>query len=269
MNWLPSSLTGVVKDLLRDDPRVLSVLGTVCGATTSDPVVALTFDDGPHRHNTEAILSVLATHAAQATFFVVGERAEAARSLVEEIVAAGHEIGLHGQVHDDLTRYSPRQAWRTIHEGRASLEQLTGKEVTFFRPPFGTQGLVSYTAVRAAGMDAVGWTSSARDFYALELDRHVSIGLAELSRGGILLLHDGPPSAPDRQATLVGRLLDAIGELGWTGMRVGALLDGREAYRRLWFRHREAALLDEVQPLLLTEDAARRADRQSAGDDSR
>ncbi len=41
------------------------------------PMVALTFDDGPHSENTEIILDVLKQYNARATFFVVGYNAEA------------------------------------------------------------------------------------------------------------------------------------------------------------------------------------------------
>src|SRR5690349_16359425 len=56
---------------------------------TTDPVFALTFDDGPGASTTPALLEVLATHRAKATFFLVGERVEKHPGLVADIVAAG------------------------------------------------------------------------------------------------------------------------------------------------------------------------------------
>lgn len=43
---------------------------------TTEKVIALTFDDGPHPTYTPQILNVLAKYDAKATFFVIGEHAK-------------------------------------------------------------------------------------------------------------------------------------------------------------------------------------------------
>ena len=67
----------------------------VASFRTSQPLVALTVDDGPHPATTPALLDVLARAGAVATFFVIGERARAHPALLPGIVAAGHELGNH------------------------------------------------------------------------------------------------------------------------------------------------------------------------------
>lgn len=62
---------------------------------TDRPVVALTIDDGPDPETTPRILRVLARHGARATFFLIGDRAEAHDSLVARLVGEGHELGNH------------------------------------------------------------------------------------------------------------------------------------------------------------------------------
>ncbi len=57
---------------------------------TSEPVAALTFDDGPDPVNTPQVLDILARHNVRATFFLVGEHARQHPELVERIRAAGH-----------------------------------------------------------------------------------------------------------------------------------------------------------------------------------
>src|SRR4051812_4444117 len=61
--------------------------------------VGLTFDDGPHPRATPAVLELLAERGATATFFVVGEQVRRTGTLVDDIVAAGHCIALHGDRH--------------------------------------------------------------------------------------------------------------------------------------------------------------------------
>src|SRR4051812_3475218 len=62
-------------------------------------VLALTFDDGPDPRGTPAVLAALAEAAATATFFVLGERVERRPEMVEAVLAAGHEVEVHGYAH--------------------------------------------------------------------------------------------------------------------------------------------------------------------------
>ena len=43
---------------------------------TDEKLIALTFDDGPHPHNTDAVLAVLAKYDVKATFFEIGRNIE-------------------------------------------------------------------------------------------------------------------------------------------------------------------------------------------------
>src|SRR4051794_27259726 len=77
----------------------LQPLGSVSGARTEERVVALTFDDGPDPRWTPGVLDALDEAGARATFFALCELAEAEPALTNRIVAAGHELGLHGPDH--------------------------------------------------------------------------------------------------------------------------------------------------------------------------
>ena len=59
------------------------------------PLVALSFDDGPHPENTPRVLEILQRYDARATFFLIGDRAERQPDVVAAIRAGGHEIGNH------------------------------------------------------------------------------------------------------------------------------------------------------------------------------
>ncbi len=53
---------------------------------------------------TDRILGTLAAHGARATFFVVGELAEAHPELLRTIAAGGHELAVHGYRHEPMAR---------------------------------------------------------------------------------------------------------------------------------------------------------------------
>lgn len=62
---------------------------------TREPLVALTFDDGPDSLWTPRILDLLHQHGAKATFFLITDRVPGQEALLQRMVEEGHEIGNH------------------------------------------------------------------------------------------------------------------------------------------------------------------------------
>src|SRR5262245_40488691 len=62
---------------------------------TSEPLVALSFDDGPDPTFTPQVLDILTHHGAHATFFLIAERALPRPDLVARIRTEGHEVASH------------------------------------------------------------------------------------------------------------------------------------------------------------------------------
>lgn len=70
--------------------------GVIYFAETDDAKIALTIDDAPSAAETRVILDVLEKHAVKATFFIIGEAAEAYPEIVEDIRRQGHGLANHG-----------------------------------------------------------------------------------------------------------------------------------------------------------------------------
>ena len=70
----------------------------------NEKYIALTFDDGPNSNVTPQVLEALAEHDAKATFFMLGSQATANPSMAKEIAMAGHEIGNHTNLHQNLVK---------------------------------------------------------------------------------------------------------------------------------------------------------------------
>ena len=66
------------------------------------PMVALTFDDGPHAVYTDQILDILEEHGAVATFFEVARNLPKAPEAVRRAAGMGCEIGSHSYRHANL-----------------------------------------------------------------------------------------------------------------------------------------------------------------------
>ncbi|MBB1473039.1 polysaccharide deacetylase family protein [Luteimonas sp. MC1782] len=178
------------------------------------PEVWLTIDDGPS-NDTPAILDLLDTHAARATFFLVGARAEARPALVREIAARGHGIGNHSQRHPQARFWAlgPAAMRREILECQATLARITGRAPRWFRAVVGHANPFVHAPLREAGLARVAW--SARGYDAVESDpvriaQRVARGLAP---GAIVLLHEGAPHG--RSVEAVAEVLRAVEAAGY------------------------------------------------------
>ncbi|HVE74944.1 MAG TPA: polysaccharide deacetylase family protein [Mycobacteriales bacterium] len=177
---------------VKAEPRMPSSTRLLWRAQTDEPVLALTFDDGPDPAYTVPLLETLAEHDVQATFFLVGERAVQHRNLLRRQLAGRHELGNHTWGHTDLSMLS--RAETRLELGRTSqvIHDISGTAPAVLRPPWGR---ISGTAMHIAAeqaMDVMVW-----DVRLLEADRdaagNVEHVLGELRPGMVLLAHDAGP----------------------------------------------------------------------------
>ncbi|MBM0227728.1 polysaccharide deacetylase family protein [Micromonospora sp. ATA51] len=158
--------------------------------------VALTFDDGPDPESTPWFLEVLAEHRVRATFFLLGAMLQRAPALGREIVAAGHEVALHGWEHHNLLLRGPVATVRDLTRARALIVAVTGRTPRFLRPPYGVLTGASLFAARRLGLKPVLWSSWGRDWTREATAESVLDTVrGGLSGGGTILLHDSSCAA--------------------------------------------------------------------------
>ena len=102
------------------------------------PVVALTFDDGPHFALTPRLLDTLKAKGVHATFFVVGQNAKQYPAILKRAVAQGHEIGNHSWSHPNLAKMSDEAVKKELNDTSDAIEAAIGKRPTLMRPPYGS-----------------------------------------------------------------------------------------------------------------------------------
>jgi len=172
--------------------RLFPVVTRVAGAKG----VALTFDDGPDR-STSVFLETLSDAKVTATFFVTGEQVARHRTVLDETIAAGHEIGVHGYTHRHHLLMTPGQVADELERARATVEDATGQSVTLFRPPHGIFSLASWFAVGRCGWRRVLWSRWGKDWSANATRESILERVGYPMAGDIVLLHDS-----DRYASL-------------------------------------------------------------------
>ncbi|MBK5230886.1 MAG: polysaccharide deacetylase family protein [Thermoleophilia bacterium] len=187
-----------------------------------DPAgVALTFDDGPHREGTPAVLELLDAAGVSATFFLVGEQVERDRGLAREIAERGHAIGLHCHRHRNLLRLTPRQLAGDLKRARAEIAAATGVQTTLYRPPYGVFSAAGIAIARRNGWRPLLWSKAGNDWQAKATAASIAERVTrDLGPGDVLLLHDADYySAPDswrRTAAALPAVLERVAALGLT-----------------------------------------------------
>ncbi|WP_085369087.1 polysaccharide deacetylase family protein [Leifsonia sp. NCR5] len=176
--------------------RVGAPVGSVMRVRTDAPLVALTFDDGPVDGGTQKVLAALGDAGATATFFVLLTRVRRAPALLRDVVAAGHEIALHGPDHRRLTTLPPDSIRSRMRDSRSELEDAAGVPVRWFRPPYGAQNMRIWRATRAAGMTPVLWGPTLADWRTTSTEERLRLAV-QGERGAIILGHDGFADAVD------------------------------------------------------------------------
>lgn len=159
-------------------------------ARTTEPIVALTFDDGPCHPYTEQLLRVLEQEDARATFFMPGVNVRREPRLAAE-VASAHAVGNHTYGHPRLTWASITRARDEILRGQEAIAAATGVTPRIFRTPHGWYGPQVISAAEGLGLACVGWSVMAWDWNrppAETIEHRIQRGA---SPGGIALLHDG------------------------------------------------------------------------------
>lgn len=208
--------------------RLFPVLTRVDGA----PDVALTFDDGPDR-STEIFLEILQRANATATFFVVGEQVEMFPSLVQEMVAAGHEIGVHGYTHRHPLLQMPRQVHDDLARAKYTIERAIDRQTTLYRPPHGIFSLASWLETGGLGWRRVLWSRWGKDWRADATPDSIMQLVGKPDGGDIVLLHDSDryavPGSWRRTVIALPRIIELIKEQGLQAKSISSLLGAASA----------------------------------------
>jgi peptidoglycan/xylan/chitin deacetylase (PgdA/CDA1 family) len=173
---------------------------------TSRSLVALSFDDSPHPIFTPQVLDILNQHNAQATFFLIGERALRHPDLVARIKAAGHEVANHYFTDGSLLHHSDAVFIENLKQTETALGITPGTK--FFRPPGGLARPNQLRLAQAHGYECV--LGSAYPHDPLHPPVWYISWLVEknLAPGTIVILHDGI-SNPTRTLRALPQLLAA------------------------------------------------------------
>jgi peptidoglycan/xylan/chitin deacetylase (PgdA/CDA1 family) len=155
-------------------------------------VMVLTFDDGPSKKLTPAILKILAQNHEKATFFLLGRNIAGKEEIVRQIAQQGHEICSHGYDHLHYWQVSPMRAINDIKQGWRAIDAALGSKGGryIFRPPYGKINLIALLYLLWCRVPIVYWLVDSGDTWKLKPDSQRIAVLAEQAGGAVSLAHD-------------------------------------------------------------------------------
>jgi peptidoglycan/xylan/chitin deacetylase (PgdA/CDA1 family) len=201
-------------------------IGRLRQACKAERLIALTYDDGPSVQVTTALLDILRSRNAVATFFLLGHKLDALQEVVARIVSDGHEIGSHSYAHFHAWQRDPVSVFFDIQKGLRAVRAMAACRL--FRAPYGKLTLGSMIQVRLQGCRQSWWTIDSTDTWETPRSVEAIINQVRAQGGGVVLLHDLDLSAKTERENflldLTRGLLDLAENDGFRICRLGELI---------------------------------------------
>ena len=154
----------------------------------SQPIIALTFDDGPNTVITPQVLNILKENDAVGTFFLIAQNiTPESAEVVRRAVAQGCDIENHSLTHGFMDKMSAEEIRAEVKACTDQIVAITGRAPQFFRPPFIAVNQtmydnIDYTFICGAGCE--DWVPT------VTAEQRAERVLAGAEDGQIVLLHD-------------------------------------------------------------------------------
>ena len=218
---MAGSTVVVTQPLWAFDALAWAIPRIVWKVETTEPLVALSFDDGPAPDHTPQVLEMLSKHRAHATFFLIGDRAAAHAELLGRLRSEGHELGNHYFTIRSTIRASDEDFLANLTRTEEILS-LHGP-IKLFRPP---GGLIRSSHLRLA--EERGYRVILGSAYPYDGSHPPPAYIRwlvtkNLARGVIIILHDGIAD-PSRMISALDSILVSGERKGLRFVTVGELL---------------------------------------------
>ncbi|MBK8476376.1 MAG: polysaccharide deacetylase family protein [Opitutaceae bacterium] len=171
----------------------LLLLGSLTAADTKPIRVAMIFDDGPHAEQTAKLLALFAEEKVHVTFGTVGKNAEKHPGLLQQVVAAGHEIANHSYSHLHPQKLDASAVDAEVLDGQQKITAAAGVAPVWYWPPFIAIDDQVRASVAKAGLKIysprklVASGDYMNDVDAAELLRRATTGIVD---GTVILFHE-------------------------------------------------------------------------------
>lgn len=157
---------------------------------TEEKKLAISFDCAWGVDSTDGLLSVMEKEGVKSTFFMVEFWAKKHPEYVKKISDAGHEVGTHSATHPYMSKLSKEAIVKELTSSSSVIEEIIGKKVEVFRPPYGDYNDLLINTATELGLYTIQWDVDSLDWKNLtagEINKRV---VGKVKNGSIVLFHN-------------------------------------------------------------------------------
>ncbi len=192
----------------------------VYNVSRDDNLVALTFDAAWGADKTSKIMDILDSYSVRATFFLVGFWIDKYEDMVREINSRGYLIGNHSAHHPHLNSLSQQKVYEELATVNQKITAITGKEVGYFRAPFGEYNDTVVETATSLNMQTVQWDVDSLDWKGISGEEIATRVLSKVKSGSIILMHNNS----DHVLDALPLVLDGLNARGLTPTTLDRLI---------------------------------------------
>lgn len=192
----------------------------VWNMVTSEPVIYLTFDDGPIPEITESILQLLKKYDAKATFFCIGDNIEKHPDVFKKIINDGHSVGNHTYNHLKGWKTKTKEYLKNVLKAQEKMDDFMGEHLMLshklFRPPYGRIKLKQSKQLATLGYKIIMWDVLPFDWDKTYSEEKVLEHIIKnTEKGSIIVLHDSL-KASKNMLYVLPKILEYYTHLGYS-----------------------------------------------------
>jgi len=185
----------------------------------SRPMIALTYDDGPHNIRTTAILDIMEEHGVVATFFVLGSEVERNPDVLLRAFNMGSEISNHTWSHPWANRSSAETLRNQLQRTHDIILSTIGVPPVNMRPTYGNITDDLQSLAREFDYPLILWSIDASDYLEQSPAAIYDHIMERVQDRDIILLHD----IHDRTVEASRRLIPSLIEQGYQFVTISEL----------------------------------------------
>lgn len=208
--------TGAYAVFYGNTPRLIPIY---C-VEREEKVAAITFDCAWGTEYTDGILKALKASDVRATFFMVEFWTEKYPDFVKKIDESGCEIGTHSSTHSYMSKLNSEEIKKELTDSSEAIENITGKKVELFRPPYGDYDDELIRTASTLGYYSIQWDVDSLDWKDLSASDIALRVINGTKNGSIILMHNNGLHT----AEAVPIILETLKNRGFSFVPVGELI---------------------------------------------
>lgn len=198
----------------------------IYSVTTEENKLSISFDCAWGTDYTDKLLTIMESEGVKCTFFMVEFWVKKHPEYVKKINDYGHEIGTHSATHPYMSKLSKEKVIKELTSSSLAIEEITGKKVELFRPPYGDYNDQLIKTSHELGLFPIQWSVDSLDWKDLSKDEITKRVVSRVKKGSIVLFHNQGLHT----AEAIVDIIKSLKQSGYQFVTIGELIY-KENYR--------------------------------------